>query len=50
VPLSEGTRVLLGGGGKALNLLIYGALIVVISIIQPGGLMALLRPARGPQR
>ncbi|MBI4607812.1 MAG: branched-chain amino acid ABC transporter permease [Candidatus Rokubacteria bacterium] len=43
VPLSEGTRVLLGGGGKALDLLIYGGLIVVIAVVQPGGLIALLR-------
>ncbi|MBI4588166.1 MAG: branched-chain amino acid ABC transporter permease [Candidatus Rokubacteria bacterium] len=42
VPLSEGTRILLGGGGKALDLLIYGGLIVVISVAQPGGLIALL--------
>lgn len=49
VPLSEGTRILLGGGGKALDLVIYGGLIVIISVTQPGGLMALLRawaPAR----
>ena len=50
VPLSEGTRVLLGGGGKALDLLIYGGLIVAISVIQPGGLMALLLPAGRPRR
>jgi branched-chain amino acid transport system permease protein len=43
VPLSEGTRVLLGGTGKALDLLIYGALIMVIAVFQPAGLMGLLR-------
>lgn len=42
VPLSEGTRVYLGGSGKALDLLIYGALIVVISVWQPAGLIGLL--------
>jgi len=41
VPLSEGTRVWLGGGGKALDLLIYGALIVLIAVFQPGGLVGL---------
>lgn len=46
VPLQEGTRVMLGGTGKALDLLIYGALIVAISVFQPGGLMALLTRAR----
>ena len=46
VPLQEGTRVMLGGTGKALDLLIYGALIIAISVFQPGGLMALLARAR----
>ncbi|HSE92677.1 MAG TPA: branched-chain amino acid ABC transporter permease [Methylomirabilota bacterium] len=43
VPISEGTRVWLGGGGKALDLLIYGALIMVIAVVQPAGLVGLLR-------
>ena len=43
VPLSEGTRVFLGGTGKALDLLIYGALIMVIAVFQPAGLMGLVR-------
>lgn len=47
VPLSEGTRVLLGGTGKALDLLIYGALIMAIAVFQPAGLMGLLRQLRG---
>jgi branched-chain amino acid transport system permease protein len=43
VPLSEGTRVLLGGTGKALDLVIYGALIVLIAVFQPAGLIGLAR-------
>ena len=43
VPLSEGTRVLLGGTGKALDLVIYGALIMVIAVFQPAGLVGLAR-------
>jgi branched-chain amino acid transport system permease protein len=46
IPLSEGTRVYLAesaGGGKAVDLMVYGALIVVVAVFQPGGLMALLR-------
>ncbi len=43
VPLSEGTRVWLGGTGKALDLLIYGALIMTIAAVQPAGLMGFLR-------
>jgi len=46
VPLSEGTRIYLGGTGKALDLLIYGALIMLISVIQPGGIMALAQRGR----
>jgi branched-chain amino acid transport system permease protein len=45
VPLQEGTRVMFGGTGKALDLVIYGALIIAISVFQPGGLMALFRPS-----
>ena len=46
IPLSETTRVYLanlGGGGKAIDLMIYGLLIVLIAVFQPGGLMAMLR-------
>ncbi len=43
VPLSEGTRVLLGGTGKALDLVIYGALIMLIAVFQPAGLIGLVR-------
>ncbi len=45
VPLSEVTRVLLGGGGKALDLVIYGALIMIIAVFQPAGLIGLARRA-----
>jgi branched-chain amino acid transport system permease protein len=46
VPLQESTRVMLGGTGKALDLLIYGALIIAISVAQPGGLMAFFTRGR----
>ena len=46
VPLSEGTRVWLGGTGKALDLVIYGGLIMVIATLQPAGLMGLARRFR----
>ena len=50
VPLSEGTRVVLGGTGKALDLVIYGALIMIIAVFQPAGLIGLVRQLgrRGP--
>jgi len=41
VPLSEYTRVWLGGTGRALDLVIYGALIMVIAVLQPAGLVGL---------
>jgi branched-chain amino acid transport system permease protein len=46
IPLSEYTRVLLGGTGKAIDLLIYGVLIMLVSVIQPGGVMALAQRGR----
>ncbi len=42
-PLAEGTRIWFGGGGGAEDLMIYGALILLISIFYPGGLISLLR-------
>jgi branched-chain amino acid transport system permease protein len=41
VPLSEYTRIWLGGTGRALDLIIYGILILVICMYQPRGLLSL---------
>jgi branched-chain amino acid transport system permease protein len=46
VPLGETTRIWLGGTGKALDLVIYGALIMLVSVAQPAGLVGLVRRAR----
>ena len=43
ISLSEVTRVWLGGTGKAVDLMIYGGLIVLVSICQPAGLMGMVR-------
>jgi len=43
VPLSEMTRALLGGSGKGIDLILYGALIVVIILYQPGGVLKILK-------
>jgi branched-chain amino acid transport system permease protein len=43
VPLGELTRVQFGGTGKALDLVIYGLLIMIVSVVQPGGIMALVQ-------
>ena len=52
IPLSEVTRSRLGGGGNTLDLVLYGGLIILISIFQPNGLVALARraPGRWPRR
>lgn len=43
IPLSELTRIRFGGTGQGLDLVIYGGLIVLIAVLQPGGLVTLPR-------
>ena len=40
--LSELTRSYLGGGGRGIDLMIYGGLIVVVALARPAGLISLL--------
>jgi branched-chain amino acid transport system permease protein len=47
IPLSEYARSYLGGGGGALDLVLYGALIVIISVFEPNGLIAIWRKFSG---
>jgi branched-chain amino acid transport system permease protein len=42
IPLSEFTRVYLSGGGGALDLVVYGALIMLVAIFEPRGIWALV--------
>ena len=37
IPLSEYSRILLGGTGKGVDLIVFGALILIISVFQPLG-------------
>jgi branched-chain amino acid transport system permease protein len=37
IPLSEYSRILLGGTGRGVDLIVFGALILVISVFQPQG-------------
>jgi branched-chain amino acid transport system permease protein len=46
IPLGEVTRIYLGGTGQALDLVIYGALIMVVSVVQPAGLVGFIRRLR----
>lgn len=43
IPLSEYTRVFLGGTGKGIDLMIYGALIVIVACFEPRGVLGLFR-------
>ena len=45
VPLSEYSRVWFSGSGRNVDLLIYGALIMVMAVYRPDGLMSLSRSA-----
>jgi branched-chain amino acid transport system permease protein len=50
VPLEEISNSLLGGAGAGLTFVVYGAIIVVIARLQPGGILrsvlGLLRPRK----
>jgi|LGVE01.1.fsa_nt_gb branched-chain amino acid transport system permease protein len=41
IPLSQYTRIIFGGTGKGLDLIIFGALVVIVTIFQPNGLVGL---------
>ena len=43
IPVSELSRSFLGGGGRAYNLIFYGALIIVVAVLEPGGLWEIVR-------
>lgn len=46
IPLSEFSRAWLGGSGSAVDLIIYGLLIMVISAAKPSGLMGFIHDLR----
>jgi branched-chain amino acid transport system permease protein len=46
VPLSEATRGYLGGQGGGAALILYGGLIMLVSVIQPAGIMGAVRARR----
>lgn len=47
IPLTEITRSYLGGSGSGIDLIIYGALIMVVSLLKPEGLMSLFPKKKG---
>lgn len=44
IPISEYTRVYFSGSGRNVDLMVYGALIMLVSVYRPNGLLTLLRP------
>ena len=47
IPLTELTRSYIGGSGKGIDLIVYGALVMIIALARPEGLISLL--ARRPR-
>ncbi len=47
IPLSEFTRIKLGGSGTGIDLMIYGLLIVIITCFQPKGVIGIAGKAAG---
>jgi branched-chain amino acid transport system permease protein len=43
IPLAELTRSYLGGSGSGLDLMIYGALVMVVALTQPEGIVGIFR-------
>lgn len=43
IPLSEYTRILLGGTGKGVDLIIFGLLVVLVACYQPNGIVGLFQ-------
>ncbi len=43
IPLSEYTRIVFGGTGRGLDLIIFGTLIVIVACFQPQGIIGLIK-------
>ena len=43
IPLSEVTRIYIGGTGSGLDLIAYGLLIILFSVLQPRGILGFFR-------
>ena len=46
IPVTELTRSFIGGSGRGVDLIVYGGLIVAISLARPQGLVGLFSPGR----
>lgn len=47
IPLSEYTRILLGGTGKGVDLIIFGLLVVIVACYQPNGIVGIFKKYLG---
>lgn len=45
IPLAELTRSYLGGSGSGLDLVIYGGLVMIVSLTRPEGILSFIKPA-----
>lgn len=43
IPLSEYTRIALGGTGKGIDLMVFGLLIIIVTTFQPKGIIGMIR-------
>ncbi len=50
IPLSEYTRIFFGGTGKGIDLIIFGALIVVVACFEPRGILGAFKKKRKVER
>lgn len=46
IPLAELTRSYLGGSGSGLDLVIYGGLIMIVSLTRPEGILSIIKPVK----
>lgn len=46
IPVSELTRSFIGGSGRGVDLIVYGSLIVLISLTRPDGLLGMFSRKR----
>jgi branched-chain amino acid transport system permease protein len=49
IPITEITRSYAGGSGSGLDLIIYGALIMLIALLKPEGILSLFRRNHKPE-
>lgn len=46
IPLAELTRSYLGGSGSGLDLVIYGGLVMIVSLTRPEGILSIIKPSK----